>query len=309
MLFRSPNLHFLENSAALDTSNISRTELAKFGLIPRDQIACFPSNVSESVFSGNSKSNCSMENHHIQFGSLDYGFLNSSLNSAKHENSDHSNSAGIFFGSFSEPVKLDCPLQKVFYNESFFLKLCANQSVTMLEDILDLRQARYSEAEIMEAVNLPILPPSEFIFKFLGRCSRCNLRDHLVSDCPGLCLGCQRLGRKCDIFRPLPSGLRPMKQIWRPKQKQNRRRPSLPVRKIWVPKQRKEREVFPQIRVSEAAASSPPENPPQATVQAPPQRTLAMANFPVNPHAFIPDGMTIERGPADRVVRDRKSVV
>ena len=30
-----------------------------------------------------------------------------------------------------------------------------------------------------------------------------------------------------------------------------------------------------------------------------------MANFPVNPHTFIPDGMTIEPGPTDRVVCTR----
>ena len=74
----------------------------------------------------------------------------------------------------------------------------------MLEDILDLRQAQYSDAEIMEAVNLPILPPSDLIFKFMGRCSRYNLWDHLVPDCPGICLGCQRLGRKCEVCRPTP---------------------------------------------------------------------------------------------------------
>ena len=155
----NPNLNFLKNSAALDTSNRSRSELAKFGFISNDQVSCAPSNVNVPISLGISKAQCSVENHHIQFGSLDSGFLNSSLDSAKHGNSDHSNLAGIIFGSFSEPVKLDRPLQKTFFNDNFFLKMCANQTVTTLEDILDLRQARYSDAEIMEAVNLPILPP------------------------------------------------------------------------------------------------------------------------------------------------------
>jgi hypothetical protein len=36
---------------------------------------------------------------------------------------------------------------------------------------------------------------------------------------------------------------------------------------------------------------------------------FAMANFTVNPLAFIPDGMTIDQGPVDRTVRTRLVVL
>ena len=118
----NPNLDFLKNCAALDTSNRSRSELAKFGFISNDQISCGPSNVNIRTSLGNSKAQGGSENHHIQFGSLDSNILNSSLGNAKRENSDHSNSVRIIFGSFSEPAKLDTPLQKTFFNDNFFLE-------------------------------------------------------------------------------------------------------------------------------------------------------------------------------------------
>ena len=215
----NPNLNFLKASAASDTSNGSISELEKFGFNSHDWNSSGPSNDHVQSSMRNSKFQSRNEAPHIQFGSLNFGDFKSSFDIGQGIK-DTSKSKGIMFGSFSKPVMLDQPLQKTFVNEIFFLKLCANQPAVTLEDILDFRQARYSDAEIMEAVNLHILPPSDLIFKFLGRCSRCSLSDHLVTDCPGICLGCQGLDCKCVSCRPTSGHTKPKPntQIWRPKQ-------------------------------------------------------------------------------------------
>ena len=92
---------------------------------------------------------------------------------------------------------------------------------------------------------------------------------------------------------------------------------SSPIRKIWIPKRKaiteKENADLPLVFSDPILADSSPSSStsiPQATVkpsvaEAEEAETLAepMANFPVNPLAFIPDGMTIDHGPADRKVR------
>ena len=50
----------------------------------------------------------------------------------------------------------------------------------------------------MEALNVPLIPPKDMVFEFLGRCSKCGLHDHLRVDCPGVCPDCQLLGLKCS---------------------------------------------------------------------------------------------------------------
>ena len=87
--------------------------------------------------------------------------------------------------------------QRVFVNDNFARKLCAFLPKATLENLEDLREARYSEAEIMEALNLPLIPPKDLVFQFLGRCYRCGLHDHLRANCPGVCPHCQILGFKC----------------------------------------------------------------------------------------------------------------
>jgi hypothetical protein len=51
-------------------------------------------------------------------------------------------------------------------------------SVDILEHLEDLRIANFCEAEIMQILDLPLIPPKEMVFKILGRCSRCGLLDH-----------------------------------------------------------------------------------------------------------------------------------
>jgi hypothetical protein len=71
--------------------------------------------------------------------------------------------------------------------------------------------------------------------------------------------------------------------------------------KIWVVKERKkESKINLQVFRGETEQTVPL-LPPQATVLASP--AAAMAKFPVNPLAFLPEGMTIDHGPADRKVR------
>jgi hypothetical protein len=69
------------------------------------------------------------------------------------------------------------------------------------------------------------------------------------------------------------------------------------MNKIWVVKREADKKGVIPLTSSEnkGAVSSLPL--PQATVQSP---SAAMATFPVNPLAFLPEGMTIDHGPADR---------
>ena len=66
-----------------------------------------------------------------------------------------------------------------------------------LEHLEDLRFAGYTDQEILEVMSLPVIPPKDVVFEFLGRCARCGLYDHLLPNCPGVCQDCQLLGLKC----------------------------------------------------------------------------------------------------------------
>jgi hypothetical protein len=63
-----------------------------------------------------------------------------------------------------------------------------------------LRLAKYSDEEIMEYLDLPLIPPKDLVYEYLGSCYRCGLKDHLRIDCPGICLDCQRLGERCQAL-------------------------------------------------------------------------------------------------------------
>jgi hypothetical protein len=118
-----------------------------------------------------------------------------------------SSSPAINFGSFLVPIFSDPSAVKdiKFMGDKFARNLCRNLSLEKLENLEVMRSARYSDAEIMHSLNLPLIPPLETVFNFLGRCSRCSLFNHLSKDCPGPCASCQQLGfpcRVCDSKRP-----------------------------------------------------------------------------------------------------------
>jgi hypothetical protein len=173
----------------------------------------------------------------------------------------------------------------------------------------------------MHMLNLPFIPPKDITFEFIGRCYRCGLKDHLRANCPGLCLGCQSLGQRCNDCSkraqlPLCHGVKPApagqakKQIWRVKYVQTSRKKFIaPTKLVWVPKKKKEGDDSGNSLATTPAAVSPPSS---VTSPAPPTHqpeapllgdSATMATFPVNPLAFLPDGMTIDQGPLDRKVR------
>ena len=81
---------------------------------------------------------------------------------------------GVIFSSFRDPVSLESssPVNQVFVGDKFMRKFCANLPRETLEHIQDLRKACYSKKDIMEALNLPDLLPTDLVFEFLGRCSK-----------------------------------------------------------------------------------------------------------------------------------------
>lgn len=165
-----PNLDFLKPSAATDSS--SAKELSKFDF-----------GIQNSSSLG------------IRFGSFD-----SIVEPAVH-------SDGIIFGSFSNPVRPNNQgsAPRTFYNHKFLRNYCANLPKEMLENLEDLRQYRYSDQVIMEALNLPVIPPKDLVFEYLGRCSFCGLTDHLQPNCPGTCRNCILMGFQCvDCEVPPP---------------------------------------------------------------------------------------------------------
>ena len=69
--------------------------------------------------------------------------------------------------------------------------------------ILDLRQANYTDQDIMASLNIPWVPLSEVILASMGRCSKCYRDGHLEDACPGpFCHTCNALGhswRNCTL--------------------------------------------------------------------------------------------------------------
>jgi hypothetical protein len=90
------------------------------------------------------------------------------------------------FGSFLVPLLVDLDFPKIFIGNKCADLLCEKLPSSELEHLEVLRLAGYSCEEIMEIMQLPFIPPKDLVFKYLGRCSRCGLRDHLRAACPGV---------------------------------------------------------------------------------------------------------------------------
>ena len=219
------------------------------------------------------------------------------------------------------------------------MKLYDNLPKLTLEHLEDLRSAGYSEAVIMENLNIPLVPPKEMVFYALGRCSRCSLSDHLLANCPGVCLFCHKLGFKCANCEG-PSrvcgkclgighssthcsvGLR----CWTCKLLGHRARFCLSSRSSfgfkngqgprlkWVVNNSagKDRNIsrdsgdFPLLAVSPPCLATEGlsyaaklENPPQSASLEVVE--TSMANIPVMPFPFLPGPMQIEHGPDNRL--------
>jgi hypothetical protein len=43
-------------------------------------------------------------------------------------------------------------------------------STNTLVHLEDLRQAGYPEVEIMDVLKIPVIPPKDLVFEFIGRC-------------------------------------------------------------------------------------------------------------------------------------------
>jgi hypothetical protein len=117
--------------------------------------------------------------------------------------SSQSSSPAITIGSFSIPwednlEKLDFS-KKVFIGSNCAQILCSRLPILTLEIMEDQRQAGYTNEEIMDNLKIPFIPPKSVSFQFIGRCYKCGLKDHLRLQCPGICAGCQSLGRKCAV--------------------------------------------------------------------------------------------------------------
>jgi hypothetical protein len=114
----------------------------------------------------------------------------------------------------------------------------------------------------------------------LATCRSCNGKGHSAKNCQ----------KRADLIRPKISEQKSFpreniaavnKQIWREK------KPRTEITAL--------QDLFPlaQATVSSSVLGDSPSV----------QGGGAMANFPVNPLAFLPEGMTIDQGPADRKVR------
>jgi hypothetical protein len=129
------------------------------------------------------------------------------------------------------------------------------------------------------------------------------------------------LGQRCNVCskraqQPLRHGVKPApdgqekKQIWRVKPVQTSQKKFIaPTKLVWVPKKKKEGDDSGNSLATTPAAVSPPSSvtSPAPTTHQPEAPLLGdsatMATFPVNPLAFLPDGMPIDQGPLDRKVR------
>lgn len=74
---------------------------------------------------------------------------------------------------------------------------CYSVPGSTLQHLEDLRVAKYYDQDILEILNVPSIPPMNLVFNILGYCSRCNLLDHQLQNCPGPCDSCAFLGKVC----------------------------------------------------------------------------------------------------------------
>jgi hypothetical protein len=128
------------------------------------------------------------------------------------------------------------------------------------------------------------------------------------------CLRCGTVAQQPSISdletTPAAHYNRPRKQIWQVKHAQiSRKKLNATAKMVWVPKNKKEGDDSGNSPATAPTAVSPPS---PITTPAPPTHlpeapllgdSKTMATFPINPLAFLPDGMTIDQGPPDRKVR------
>jgi hypothetical protein len=86
--------------------------------------------------------------------------------------SKSSSPATVRFGSFDAPVILEnqSAVNCRFFNDNYVRKLCASLPKETLEQLELLRLAKYSDEDIMVTLNLPLIPPKDLVYSFLGRC-------------------------------------------------------------------------------------------------------------------------------------------
>ena len=67
---------------------------------------------------------------------------------------------------------------------------------------MDLRQANYDDVSIQKSFDLEDLPPSDFIYHLLGRCTICCGDDHAAINCHAkICGNCHNFERACFCLR------------------------------------------------------------------------------------------------------------
>jgi hypothetical protein len=165
----------------------------------------------------------------------------------------------VTFGSFSDPINLD--LQDTSMNRfigiNFQKKLCEFLPMDTLLQLQDLRQAGYSDPEIMEVLKIPIVPPKDLVSSFIPSCLNCGRDGHVRDKCnvilketcfkcfgkgysgPDCLLGwrckiCKKLGHVARLCSNNPARRQTM--IWRKKLRHETREQTEVAGKIWVVK-------------------------------------------------------------------------
>lgn len=194
------NLKFLENSAANDHS--SQHELSKFGFNKMSQ-GNLSSKFDEEVLHQNSR--------HITKDIVD-------VHMDFQNNADHNIQPRLVSPEdpFSMAIHEGISLK---FGSMVISKLPANQSITgptflgkdhktyiwnsisdeILFHILDLRQAKYNDANIMQALSILDVPSLDYIYTRLGRCTICSVVGHTDSVCSTIkCDTCKCFSRACS---------------------------------------------------------------------------------------------------------------
>ena len=179
------SLHFLEKSASKDAS--ASKELAKFGFCMQH------SNNLLSSFDEVSSQRGNPQDIHSDL-------VDSSRNNTNFELLQ----GGLIFGSLHIPVSSGriANTSKKFLGKNRREQIWHNIPSLILEGILDLRQALYDEADIQKVYDLDDLPPSDFIFHALGKCTRCFGDGHAAINCHAkVCDAYHNFERACFCMR------------------------------------------------------------------------------------------------------------
>lgn len=290
----SSSLSFLKASVAADHSLASSSVPAKFGFHARSSVQATNSNMADSPTSSSSR---------------------------------------LRFGYFSDPFCLAIVVlsSRRFVGINFVDKLCSSLSRETLEHLEDLRDAQYSDMDIMQVLGLRVIPPKDLVFSYLGRCYLCGLENHLADSCPGVCNAYQREGYKCSVYssaalaviscRHCSLCLGASHSAWRCLVglrcrnclnlghwafscfRGSSHSEAMPVkRQVWVAKSKPS--VSPiSPRASSTYVQVTPLSPCASSTSIPLVSELSlitpMASFSINPSAFLPNGMVVDPGPAD----------